>query len=164
MQENKTQADSGGRKEPVKEKPKQVKACRMCGKSFTPVGRQIYCSDKCAQHAQDAKRRKKKGIILFKDKPAEERKRACDFCGKEFIRSHPSQTFCSHDCREKSNRQRKKEHKIVRLEKPYIKHKPKYKSNIEAINAEAKARGMTYGQMQAQKRLAVMHEEMEWRK
>lgn len=145
-------------------KKSKMKTCKICGKSFMPHGRQIYCSDKCADHTHTETRRKRKGIILFKDKPAEERKYVCDFCGKEFIRSHPSQTFCSHDCREKSNRQRKKEHKIVRLEMPYIKHKPKYKSNIEAINAEAKARGMTYGQMQAQKRLAAMHEEMERRK
>lgn len=149
-------------KKPAKAK-REPKPCAVCGTMFTPKNKvQKYCSDACARKAARGNQRRyeQRRAATYKAKPPEERTKVCPVCGKTFIAERESKVYCSNECLIKHSRDAR-EYGVVALEKPYTKHKAKYESHIEDINATAKAHGMTYGQWQAQKRLALLHQQME---
>ncbi|WP_295630366.1 hypothetical protein [uncultured Mitsuokella sp.] len=148
-------------KKPAKAK-REPKPCAVCGTMFTPKNKvQKYCSDACARKAARGNQRRyeQRRAATYKAKPPEERTKVCPVCGKTFIAERESKVYCSNECLIKHSRAQR-EYGVVALEKPYTKHKAKHESHIEDINAVAKAHGMTYGQWQAEKLLARLHEEM----
>lgn len=73
----------------------------------------------------------------------------CNYCGKTFETSKRGQhKYCSDECRKKFYNPKRYFAEIEPKE-------PK-ESHINEINAEARARGMTYGMYQAQKFLNQM--------
>lgn len=139
----------------------EKKKCAHCGKEFDAKPMQIYCSDRCADRAYQEHRKKRLALTSTRyiDKPESERTKVCPVCGKSFVAERESKVYCSNECLIKHSRDAR-EYGVVALEKPYTKHKAKYESHIEDINAVAKAHGMTYGKWQAQKQLARIHAEM----
>jgi predicted nucleic acid-binding Zn ribbon protein len=85
-----------------KAKPKQptaasgkIRACKVCGKEFTPKTSAKTCGPECAK--ENARRAKNKnrthgGKLGF---------RKCVTCGDEFKVKHADQKVCSEDCRPK---------------------------------------------------------------
>jgi len=86
----------------AKEKPKQptaasgkIRACKVCGKEFTPKTSAKTCGPECAkENARRAKNsnRTDGGKLGFRD---------CVTCGEEFKVRHADQKVCSEDCRPK---------------------------------------------------------------
>ena len=140
----------------------QTSKCELCGKAFcTNNPKKKYCSTTCrvkAQRIRDREKYREKCHVLFAERPDEERTRTCSFCGETFIANTPNRKYCSKICRTRANN--KKKNSVVRLELPYKRHKPKYVSHIVEINAQARAQHKSYGQLQAEKLLARLHEEM----
>lgn len=144
----------------------EKKKCAYCGKEFDARPMQRYCCDRCADRDYQENRKKRLALTSTRyiDKPESERTKTCPICGKKFVATTPMKVYCSSACRDKHSKTKKAQYdynKGVALEKPYVKHKPKHDSHIEDINATAKAHGMTYGKWQAQKRLALLHQQME---
>ena len=142
----------------------QTRRCELCGKAFcTNNPSQKYCSVACRTKAKRIREREKyreKCHVLFAERPEEERKRTCVFCGESFVANTPKQKYCSKICCKRENNKKQARNSVVRLELPYKRHKPKYVSHIEEINARARAQHKSYGQLQAEKLLARLHEEM----
>lgn len=82
----------------------------------------------------------------------------CVICDTLFVATRSSQVCCSAPCRYQRQRQlslaaqkeRKKLQKIID-EPVKRKNANKSKKSIEELNAEARASGMSYGQLQAEK-------------
>lgn len=76
--------------------------CKFCGKEFTRKSNsQKYCSDKCKSEAkklQDKQNSKNRYMNLKKNAPVLTGK--CGCCGKEFIKRHGNQKYCSKKCAE----------------------------------------------------------------
>lgn len=142
----------------------KTRRCELCGKAFcTNNPSQKYCSASCRREAERIREHEKyreKRHVLFAERPDEERKRTCVFCGESFIANAPNQKYCSKICCKRANNKKQARNSVVRLELPYKQHKPKYVSHIVEINAQARAQGKTYGQLQAEKLLSRLHEEM----
>ena len=74
----------------------------------------------------------------------------CKNCGKLF-EPKPREIYCSAECRKEVIKAAKR-YQMYQFEKPKAeKPKKKRKSQLDAINAEARKLGMTYGQYQAMK-------------
>lgn len=128
------------------------KKCEICGKAFLPIRKtQKYCSQEC-QHAASLARKREKYGTTFLSLPESERTYQCLVCGKPFIAKQPQQKYCSKRCANRSNCATPRELRI--------RSKLRYKSHIEEINASARAQGKSYGQLQTEKRLAVLHASM----
>lgn len=81
--------------------------CKYCGEHFTKKNNsQKYCSESCkiaAKKLQDSynsrktymRNKSKKTLITA----------TCEYCGKEFIKSHGNQKYCSKRCSENKNRE-----------------------------------------------------------
>lgn len=142
----------------------QTCKCEVCGKVFcTNNPKKKYCSTACrvkAQRIRDREKYRGKCHVLFAERPDEERKRTCVFCGESFIANTPNQKYCSKICCKRANNRKQARNSVVRLELPYRQHKPKYASHIVEINAQARAQHKSYGQLQAEKLLARLHAEM----
>jgi endogenous inhibitor of DNA gyrase (YacG/DUF329 family) len=67
--------------------------------------RRTFCSDRCKEAYHDQLREEKK---------AEERKKVCEVCGKEFTATRRDAKTCSAGCKQKAYRRRKKEVKQKR--------------------------------------------------
>ena len=80
--------------------------------------------------------------------------RICPVCGKEFVERYKFQKYCSDECAKKV------QHRIPQFR--IFTEKPSQKK-IDAINAEARRQGKTYGKLQAEKLLEKQHLEMEAR-
>lgn len=132
-----------------------VRKCEICGKAFRFDSKpnKKYCSTSCRQKAQRLRDRERRGDV-FLAKSEEERTRVCEVCGKTYVAKTPNQKYCCYKCGKKAD------HNATRLELPYKRHKPKHYSHIEEINARARAQHKSYGQLQAEKLLARLHEEM----
>lgn len=76
--------------------------CKFCGKEFTKKSNsQKYCSDRCKSEAkklQDKQNSKNRYRKLKKKAPVLTGK--CGCCGKEFIKRHGNQKYCSKKCAE----------------------------------------------------------------
>lgn len=142
----------------------QTCKCEVCGKVFcTNNPKKKYCSTACrveAQRIRDREKYREKCHVLFAERPEEERKRTCVFCGESFIANTSKQKYCSKICCKRANNRKQARNSVVRLEIPYKRHKPKYASHIVEINAQARAQHKSYGQLQAEKLLARLHNEM----
>ncbi len=64
----------------------------------------------------------------------------CPMCGRGFETDNVRVKYCSSECRYKFQQQ-----------KQFIKNRSAKKSNLDALNAQARAKGLTYGQLQAAK-------------
>lgn len=128
-----------------------VKKCVVCGKPFQAKSHpnKKYCSVSCRQKAQKLKDKK----MAFPNLPESERERKCASCGKVFVANRSDQRYCSKKCSSNGGGYRG-----TMLDLPP--QKRRYESHIEEINARARAQHKSYGQLQAEKLLARLHEEM----
>ena len=128
------------------------KKCGVCGKAYKPMRKtQKYCSLEC-QHAAGLARKREKYGPTFLSLPESERTYQCLVCGKSFIAKQPQQKYCSKSCANRST--------CAIPRELYNRSRSRYKSHIEEINARARAQGKSYGQLQAEKRLAALHVSM----
>lgn len=78
-------------------------SCEVCGTEFETIRRAKYCPD-CRLKAYRANNTQKQ-----RERRTEQSKNyipiieKCVYCGKEFKRLHPSQKYCSDECRKKRN-------------------------------------------------------------
>lgn len=72
----------------------------------------------------------------------------CEFCGRDY-NSYGAQKYCSPECKAEG-------YKRMENMRERRKRKPKRKSQIEALNTEARDLGLTYGQLQAKRYLEAM--------
>lgn len=74
----------------------QTCKCEVCGKVFcTNNPKKKYCSTACrveAQRIRDREKYREKCHVLFAERPEEERKRTCVFCGESFIANTSKQS------------------------------------------------------------------------
>lgn len=67
----------------------------------------------------------------------------CKYCGKKFVKQTVHQKYCSVQCRKSGFYYGEKNNNgTAQVEN----EKPKYKSELARLNAEARAHGMSYGQ------------------
>lgn len=79
----------------------------------------------------------------------------CKICGKEFVKVGQEQ-ICSDECRNKSHREAKI--KYYRSLHPKKEIKERVKSNLNEKIAEANRRGISYGQLVAEKYIDSIRE------
>lgn len=106
---------------------------------------------------EPSKKNKRSSLVCIGE---EEQTCKCEACGKVFCTNNPKKKYCSKICCKRANNRKQARNSVVRLELPYKRHKPKYASHIVEINAQARAQHKSYGQLQAEKLLARLHEEM----
>lgn len=133
----------------------KIVKCKICGKEFkTRTANATLCSPECRKvnhnrtcaEAQKRQREKRKArIAAGLEEPTKPRKKAkvrqvkpvyklrkCERCGKEYRPEHPKEKYCSEKCRHPNR---------------VIKEEPqKPMSELARLNAEARARGMRYGE------------------
>lgn len=133
-----------------------VKRCVVCGKAFQAKShpKKKYCSEECQKAGakilwMKRTHEQKKFSHLSED----ERKRKCVACGKTFIAKRSDQRYCSKRCSSNGGG-----YNGLCLKLPPKKRR--YVSHIVEINAQARAQHKSYGQLQAEKLLARLHEEM----
>lgn len=78
--------------------------------------------------------------------------KACPICGKRFV-AYTKRKYCSDECSRIAQANSKKS---VNSEKRKEKKKEKHVSQLTELTREARAKGMSYGQLQAQKYLEQM--------
>lgn len=76
----------------------------------------------------------------------------CKWCGKEFISTGKKQ-ICSDECRKESYKDYKQRYNRARYQKQRLKEREK-ESNLDKKIAEANRRGISYGELQAEKFIA----------
>lgn len=115
------------------------KECIVCGKTFiTGDSRKIMCSRECQKLRQRYLQNELVGDY-------------CEVCGKYFERTRiSSRATCSTACAHKMRA------KTVSEPKEPKKKKTKKKSSLEMLVQEASEKGISYGQLQAQKLMAEM--------
>lgn len=133
-----------------------VKKCVVCGKAFRaklPPNKK-YCSEECQKEgAKILWMKRMHEQKKFSQLSEDERKRKCVSCGKTFIAKRRDQRYCSKRCSSNGGG-----YNGLCLKLPPKKRR--YESHIEEINAQARAQHKSYGQLQAEKLLARLHEEM----
>lgn len=81
--------------------------CKYCGKEFVKNSNsQKYCSKVCACEAkkiQDKHNSRKRYIQIKENKS--DMIATCKYCGKEFIKTHGNQKYCSKICSDNKNRE-----------------------------------------------------------
>jgi len=92
-----------------------VKKCIICGKRFTThKSTQKTCSDKCSVIRRSERERQyriAKKIANSEQNRAQNKKGKqvfCAQCGKEFTTTHPTQKYCTLECRDKAYKSRDK--------------------------------------------------------
>lgn len=80
----------------------------------------------------------------------------CKWCGKEFISTGKEQ-ICSDECRKESYKSYKQRYNRARYQKQRLKEREK-ESNLDKKIAEANQRGISYGELQAEKYIASIRE------
>ncbi len=80
----------------------------------------------------------------------------CKWCGKEFVSTGKEQ-ICSDECRKESYKAYKQKYNRARYQKQKLKGREK-KSNLNEKIAEANRRGISYGQLVAEKYIASIRE------
>ena len=97
----------------------QTCKCEVCGKVFcTNNPKKKYCSTACrvkAQRIRDREKYREKCHVLFAERPEEERKRTCVFCGESFVANTPKQKYCSKTCCKRANNRKQARNSVVRL-------------------------------------------------
>ena len=84
--------------------------------------------------------------------------RTCMICGKPFESLVASKKYCSEECADEANKLRSKIRWQKTKEKDHAKNKrmKRRKSNIDALEKEAREKGISYGALQAQKTLELV--------
>lgn len=81
--------------------------CNICGREFVKTSNsQKYCSDDCkarAKKLQDRHNSRRTYILNKISKPSITA--TCEYCGREFIKTHGNQKYCSEICSENKNRE-----------------------------------------------------------
>lgn len=132
------------------------KKCVVCGKEFRVTALQKsrrYCSDTCKRKVKRERDRRAAAAKRFANLPECERTRECPACGKMFVAKKSNQRHCSKECSRNGGGYRGT---MLDLPPKKRRHEP----HIEEINEQARARGKSYGQLQAEKLLARLHAEM----
>ena len=80
----------------------------------------------------------------------------CKWCGKEFVSTGKEQ-ICSDECRKESYKAYKQRYNRARYQKQRLKDSKK-ESNLNEKVEEANKRGISYGQLQAEKYIASIRE------
>lgn len=133
-----------------------VKRCVVCGKAFQAKSHpnKKYCSEECQKAgAKILWMKRVHEQKKFSQLSEDERKRKCVACGKTFIAKRSDQRYCSKRCSSNGGG-----YNGLCLKLPPKKRR--YVSHIVEINAQARAQHKSYGQLQAEKLLARLHEEM----
>lgn len=123
------------------------KYCSICGKPFRYGKMRNYCSVECRDKGNKANNRR----YWEEKKEKQERKEIkCGVCGKTFTPPNGRYKYCSDECR-----------KIAAAEQMRTintgKRKPKKDPLVlSKLNQEARSKGLTYGQLQAQKYMQQM--------
>ena len=133
-----------------------VKKCVVCGKAFRVKSHpnKKYCSEECQKAgAKILWMKRVREQKKFSKLPEDERKRKCVACGKTFVAKRRDQRYCSKRCSSNGGG-----YNGLCLKLPPKKRR--YESHIVEINAQARAQHKSYGQLQAEKLLARLHEEM----
>lgn len=122
-----------------------MKNCLICGKPFRPEKAKNYCSVECREEGNRINNRRN----YFKNKPSLERN--CPVCGKTFTPPNGRIIYCSDECRKRAV--------AMKLSSVGEKSKRKPKKDpmiLTRLNQEARSKGLSYGQFQAQKYIAQM--------
>lgn len=81
--------------------------CKICGSEFVKTSNsQKYCSESCKMEAkklQDSHNSHKTYIRNKSKKP--NITATCEYCGKQFIKTHGNQKYCSKTCSDNKNRE-----------------------------------------------------------
>lgn len=77
--------------------------------------------------------------------------RICNYCGKTYKPTSSRQGACA-ECLPKAKRDQRT---AYNLKRDRAKPKPQEKSNLDEIARKARAKGMSYGQYQAQKNMDI---------
>lgn len=80
----------------------------------------------------------------------------CKWCGKEFV-STGKERICSDECRKESYKEYKQRYNRARHQKKKLKEREE-KSNLNEKVAEANRRGISYGQLMAERYIASIRE------
>lgn len=130
---------------------KYIKNCKECGKEFeTKYTGQHYCNEDCK-----IKYRKKYMLEYRKNKKTELKPKKigrCDICGKEFEKCRSEHVTCSEKCRrikyKQAQNEQKKRKRKEKKETEKIKQagKKKRMSELAEAVAEARKKGISYGQ------------------
>lgn len=80
----------------------------------------------------------------------------CKWCGKEFVSTGKEQ-ICSDECRKESYKSYKQRYNRARYQKQKLKEREKESSLDEKVK-EAKQRGISYGELVAEKYIASICE------
>ncbi len=102
--------------------------------------------------------------LSYPDEPDDrpEKKAVCLICGKEYMSHGGHQKYCSEECAKQAKLRKKADEAGLSSDELRVKKKNDAlrKLSIEEINAKARRQGLSYGKMQAQKKLEQLHEEM----
>ena len=80
----------------------------------------------------------------------------CKWCGKEFVSTGKEQ-ICSDECRKESYKAYKQRYNRARYQKQKLKEREK-ESNLDKKIAEANRRGMSYGELVAERYINSIRE------
>lgn len=121
-----------------------IVSCAICGKPFRKGKIRNYCSDECRNEGN------KRNNHRYWEESKQKKEVKCGVCGKTFTPPTTRYKYCSDECR-----------KIAAANQTRIsqgrKQKPKKDPLIlSRINQEARDKGLTYGQLQAQKYMERM--------
>ncbi len=101
----------------------RTKICPVCGKEFTPVAKHSkYCSKECSDEVKRQYRARyyQQNREKYLDYVAEHQKpdtphvytKVCPFCGKEFETTNNRKIYCSDECKNQYNKEKKREKKV----------------------------------------------------
>ena len=122
--------------------------CVICGKAFRRIYNKVTCSPECS-HEQQKRNMQRRDLRKVKAE--------CVVCGKEFTKLWNQQKLtCSTECKKSFGKAH--DGTIDRTKKK------KHKSQLAKLEKEARAKGLTYGQLQAQKYLEETRVKIEPRK
>lgn len=125
--------------------------CKRCGMEFNGVKRALYCPDCRKIHAREYQRERRNTVTET---------RTCVICGNEYVaKKYRQGVTCSNQCRNAFITQRlnelNREKTCNKEPEPEPVRKPKkHKSQIVEKCAEARRRGVSYGDIQAEITLA----------
>ena len=122
-----------------------IEPCPICGEPVRRINKQIYCSDKCRDKAQNLKKQ------AHRSEQKTEIVKKCPMCGSVFFPPSNRWIYCSDECKKLAVANQ------VTYKGKGGKRKPKKDPTIlTRLNQEARSKGLTYGQLQAQKYIKQM--------
>lgn len=123
--------------------------CTICGKLFEGRADRLYCSQKCKDEAQKAKKREKRAA------EKQYQKRLCIICGAEYIPTTGAQLCCSPKCSFILKRQRSAKYERIKAQRLEAERKEQEQrsrrgastmDDLARIAREAAEHHMNYGE------------------